>query len=104
MNVKAGDLAIIIAANHTPENIGTIVEVVRIAVPGELFANGNIRFTGSPNSAWVTKRDGGEPMPWRLASGNQFVAEEVVCEDRFLRPVSGLPIEEDVHTKDRVPA
>jgi hypothetical protein len=104
VNVKAGDLAIVICADVTPEIIGSIVEVVRIAVQGEYFSDVDMRFEsrgGRP--AWVVKRSNGL-LPWRTVAGALRWADMRPLEDSLLRPVSGLPIEEDTNTEERVPA
>jgi hypothetical protein len=104
MNVKAGDLAIVICADVTPEIIGSIVEVVRIAVQGEYFSDVDMRFESrSGRPAWVVKRSNGL-LPWRTVAGAFRWADMRPLEDSLLRPVSGLPVEEDTNIEERVPA
>ncbi|MBP0714838.1 hypothetical protein ABXK61_16150 [Burkholderia sola] len=74
MNCKPGDLAFVIAST-IPQNIGRIVEV--IAWSGEM-------------QMWECRsRD-----PMLLKSG-EFLTEHF-CEDSRLRPISGVPINDDV--------
>jgi hypothetical protein len=80
MNCKPGDLAILIHAN-LPENLGAIVEVIR---PCEIFGPGY----------WVCS----STTPRRGVIGNRVISAkaENSAHDSWLRPVSGLPIDDEV--------
>ncbi|MGG5541935.1 hypothetical protein P4G95_09040 [Burkholderia vietnamiensis] len=89
MNCKPGDLAIIVASIF-PEEIGVIVEVMRIGVPG-------VDFHPDANApAWIVKSD--RPLPRYFHETKKFYSwsNEKPIADARLRPVSGLPITDDV--------
>lgn len=96
MNVKPGDLAIVIYAPHTPELIGRIVRVDRQAVDGEQF--GGIRFGSWGFASWVCSAD--RPLPWRTTTifGLVHFPKRPIA-DFMLRPISGLPLEEETDTR-----
>lgn len=97
MNCKSGDLAIIVASSHSPENIGRIVEVVRPAVR-------NLEFhKDAPDThAWIVKAD--RPLVRHHYLTKERLPDSCVRPylDDCLRPVSGLPITDDI--KDEVTA
>jgi hypothetical protein len=89
MNVKAGDLAIVIRAHQVIEAIGMICEVRSFYGPFSFDSFG-------VQPAWIIKL----PRKVRAVSGN--MAEIVLCPDCCLRPVSGLPDTEDTDTKEPI--
>jgi hypothetical protein len=90
MNCKPGDLAIIVWS-HCPENIGRIVEVIRPAIRGIDFFAGE---TGNLIT-WVVKAD--RPLVRRGPHYEPIPpAYERSYLDDCLRPVTGLPITDDV--------
>lgn len=92
LNCKPGDLAIIVAATFS-EEIGVIVEVMRIGVPGVDF------HPDSRAPAWVVKSD--RPLPRYLYETKEIHSwsKEKAIADARLRPVTGLPITDDVTDK-----
>lgn len=83
MNVKKGDLAIIVGCHQTvKENIGRIVEVIEFA--GDRGESRN-------SDWWFVRMVGG---PGVCANGN--ISQEGYCRDISLRPVSGIPDEDEV--------
>lgn len=81
MNVKPGDLAIVIKSDHHPQLIGLIVEVVK--------------FLGEGRNRWgcVVKK----PVKIRdLFTGEVGGTFRLSIPDAHLLPVSGLPDDEDV--------
>ena len=81
MNCKPGDLAIIVRCGSVTENIGRIVEVLR--------AGGEMR--GHP--LWVV----GCPSPLIAVvpeTGQRVPRHSGLIPDAWLRPVSGLPVDE----------
>ncbi|KVO11741.1 hypothetical protein [Burkholderia ubonensis] len=80
MNCKPGDIAFIISS-RVSENIGRVVEVIEWDACCEM---------------WVIHCR--EPI--RLYSGG--MSTEAFCEDSRLRPISGVPVTDDV--KDEVHA
>jgi hypothetical protein len=101
MNCKPGDLAIVIGALHTPENIGRIVEVVRPTAHGDVFMSCNGRHaTLGANGVWPAWRvRSDKPLYWRLRNGSLMEVMEVPMSDQFLRPVSGIPLDEETFDK-----
>ncbi|HDR9497077.1 TPA: hypothetical protein QDC06_000264 [Burkholderia cepacia] len=95
MNCKPGDLAIIVNGRF-PEEIGRIVEVLRLAAPGIDF------HPDALSPAWIVKSD--RPLPIFLHKANEIHswANENPVADARLRPVTGLPITDDI--KDEVTA
>jgi hypothetical protein len=90
-NVKPGDLAIVTGAFFCTENIGRIVEVVRPAVPG---VDVGARCTHQGPS-WMVRSQ--TPLG-RVAGGYTRrikPSTEAPCADCYLRPISGLPLEEE---------
>jgi hypothetical protein len=90
VNVKAGDLAILIksAAN----NEGKVCKVIRF-VGNYIFKEGD-----SCNDTWIVEF----PRPVAAMDGSVYL--DGYISDAWLRPISGLPIEEDTNIEDRVPA
>lgn len=83
MNVKPGDLAIVIASSVQKQDwIGRIVSVVRLS---SVFKN-----------AWIVEWQG--PMPASCVGSIQAVY------DKDLRPVSGLPETETTDEQIKEPA
>lgn len=93
MNVKPGDLAIVIKA-HIPENVGKIVRVQKFMRNDELFGPlwqvecESIRNTVGRKTLKPMKR-GGRPL---------------YAPDDWMRPVSGLPLNDEVTDDIKEPA
>ncbi|WP_186084891.1 hypothetical protein [Burkholderia gladioli] len=91
MNCKPGDMAII-TRTRSGKGVGRIVEVVRLAVHGEIFVTRNGRRARANlegwGVCWVIRAE-------RLKWGKYAVAERPF-PDAYLRPVSGLPMTDDV--------
>lgn len=80
MNVKPGDLAYLIRA-EIPKNIGAVVEVLRLCTEYDCYAN---------DPAWWVR----SPAPMMHTNGSfQF---DGTAPDRNLRPISGVPVDEDI--------
>ncbi|WP_069267398.1 hypothetical protein [Paraburkholderia nodosa] len=97
MNCEAGQMAIIVGTKYTPENLGRIVDVVSRATYGEAFVmtNGVLILLGDPDTeVWRIRSD--VPLKWRATNGEIFEAYEIATGDRFLLPVTGLQLEDDV--------
>lgn len=100
MNCKPGDLAIIVTATD-PRNVGRIVECLKLA------ANGETRKSAAGECAVNT---GGEPVwlircPSKMFTSNvnrktgtvrKYLDHEGWINDSKLRPVTGLPIDDEV--------
>lgn len=82
MNCKPGDLAIIVSSRLAPENIGRIVEVVRRRSP-----DGSL-------PCWIVRSN--QPLVNRWEDGFVELVYERIYRDLCLRPVTGLPIANDV--------
>ena len=107
MNCKPGDLAIVVRAHHTPEMLGRIVMVVRLATPGERFKTdrGSMKIIIPPSAqVWVIKSD--RQMPWNSNQGTLHFATERVFNDDGLRPINpgDLVEDEDQISKLKEPA
>lgn len=104
MNCKPGQMAIIVGSLHTPENIGRIVDVVSVAYDYEAFPmiGGKTVLFAADGSEVVWRVRSDMPLKWRAGNGEVLEACEIATGDRFLRPVSGLPVEDDV--RDEVTA
>lgn len=89
MNVKPGDLAIIIKAPWTPEMIGMIVKVERLAAIDEFF---DTIKDGAP--VWIVSSPNGIPV--RYTNGEYRIDKQRPVSDSFLRPISGLSDNEEV--------
>ena len=95
MNCKPGDLAIIIGAVLTPEMIGCVVECVHLTVPGEVLkCNALALPLRLDGPAWLVRGTG--LIPNRSTSGRLEFLPERFVSDKYLRPVSGLPVTDDV--------
>lgn len=88
MNCKPGDLAIIIRA-HLSENVGAIVEVI---APCEYFGEGY----------WHCR----SCTPRRGVIGDRVVsaAKEHSILDAWMRPISGVPVDDEVKDDIKEPA
>lgn len=92
MNCKPGDMAIVIAAELTPEMIGRIVRVVRRVAYGEII--GSVRYTGD-GAAWLIESD--RPLPIRCTNGRIVHQLARSFGDRYIRPISGVPVHDEQH-------
>jgi len=87
MNCKPGDLAYIVGGLDNPSpNLGRIVEVLRLCGEDD----------DGPN--WVCKSR--EPLALMGPGDSTVYATEGICADAWLRPITGLPITDDI--KDEV--
>jgi hypothetical protein len=80
MNCKPGDLALVIRA-ELPENIGIVVEVVERC---ELFGEGY----------WLCRAR--TPRATLNGFGHVVVADSGSVPDSWLRPISGVPVAEEI--------
>ncbi|MCP1121587.1 hypothetical protein [Robbsia andropogonis] len=98
MNCKPGDLAIVFFSQRSPELIGAIVEIVRRAFNGDEFSSiegRRFRASGIPDGiSWRIKLS--SPLRVSAPDGTSHYFAEVSMLDTRLRPVSGLPIDEEV--------
>jgi hypothetical protein len=99
MNCKPGDLAII--TNSLPSGMlcGRIVRVVRQRTAGEVFTatDGN-QYRGTEQEfCWVIEAD--EPITW---CGRLFYQRPFA--DKWLRPITGLPVTDEVTDDIKEPA
>lgn len=85
MNVKQGDLAYIVPP--ATQNVGRIVEVMR--------------FRGIENgyAVWVVRAKGEPLAGLSRSTGQPGSAAEVGCFDIALRPISGVPLNDDIETE-----
>lgn len=84
LRCKPGDLAIIVSAVHSPEVIGELVIVERLAVAGEFHADSDTDFF----STWIVRSAvDGKPLPVRWANGHKEYWLKRPLGDRFLRPI-----------------
>lgn len=97
MNVKPGDLAIVINAPNTPELVGRIVKVERRYTSMEPMKGGHAAFVPDSVVAWVCSAPGGLPNR-NVRTWVAFTCPERAIADSILRPVSGLPDEQ--HTEE----
>lgn len=99
MNCKPGDLAIVVRS-VAPENIGRIVTVIRLVVPGEQFAEG--RRLVEVGNGWLVQCD--RPLVTTF-EGKQVGSHCTrVYRDDCLRPISGVPVEDEVTEDLKEPA
>ncbi|WP_027815204.1 hypothetical protein [Paraburkholderia bannensis] len=94
MNCKPGDLAFITRA-YCVENIGRIVEVLPQFEVVMDMPSWNTRIVGDAASPCVIEINGG--VIARLEHDTY-----AWCPDAWMRPISGVPVTDDVH--DEVPA
>ncbi|WP_321896008.1 hypothetical protein [Paraburkholderia heleia] len=90
-------MAIIVGSLQTPENIGRLVDIVARASYCEAFemTDGTLVVLDACEEAmWRIRSD--VPLKWRASDGELYEAFEVAASDRFLLPVTGLPVEDDV--------
>lgn len=84
---KPGDLAIIIDAFER-ENIGRIVEIIRQARDGEFWNAVGAQVT------WIIRS--ARPILCSNKGGKTSLVMERPFADEFLRPISGVPVEDEV--------
>jgi hypothetical protein len=91
MNCKPGDLAIIIASDF-PEEIGMVVEVLPDSLVDEEFG-----------FCWHIRAK--RPVAcWDPATGKDVFNSEFCVPDSDLRPVTGLPVHDEVTDDIKEPA
>jgi hypothetical protein len=89
MNCKPGDLAYVVRG--WAEDLGLIVEVIRSCPPSE--------WEDAAEPEWECK----SRSPVRAARGGRLVLScEFDVKDSWLRPISGVPVTDDI--EDEVPA
>lgn len=112
MNVKPGQLARVVSNGETmstPGILDRIVEVVRAAKPDDTYpsTDGAVRVHWDPSSVnlmdtWVIKS--ANPLPWKYAIDSDVLwFNERVMPDRNLRPLGGVPIDEEEHNDIKEP-
>lgn len=84
MNCKPKDLAIVIRADAVPELIGQVVEVIRASVIGCPYG-----------PVWVVRFQTPKFFPC-MFTGACIITTDADCPDAWLKPISGLPIDDDV--------
>ncbi|QUN28728.1 hypothetical protein KB879_01775 [Cupriavidus sp. KK10] len=84
MNCKPNDLAIVIRADAVPELIGQIVEVMHPSLPDSPYG-----------FVWMVRFQTPKLFPG-LFRGSVIVDTDANCPDAWLRPITGLPIHDDV--------
>ncbi|MEI1392190.1 hypothetical protein [Klebsiella pneumoniae] len=89
MNCKPGDLAIVVRVDHEGdlEDIGLIVEVL---------APTPIQFWDSPDSPEWECRTRSSRRTRIPSTGAIVLAPEFDVKDSWLRPISGVPVTDDV--------
>lgn len=102
-NCKVGDLAVIVRAIY-PENIGKIVEVVRIGVKGDrspaVGMPGGVVFRGdkwAPGTTWWIRSKG---SPLYAGDSRKIPVMERAMNDRCLRPIPKLDEPTNVTTNE----
>jgi hypothetical protein len=99
MNCKPGDLAYVIRAEATPEMVGIVVTVLRMAIDGEKV--GGRKFSVREPS-WVVEAN--SLIPSRGYDGIlRYLKQRVIC-DRNMRPISGVPVTDEVTEDLKEPA
>ncbi|WP_156545811.1 hypothetical protein [Cupriavidus sp. D384] len=84
MNCKPGDMAIVLRADGAPASIGRIVEVIEVAPD----------IDGQP--AWVVRFQG-VGVCKNKETGELTLDTDADCPDAWLRPISGVPVEDEQH-------
>ncbi len=84
MNVKAGDLALVIS-NPFIENIGAIIKVME-----------NVTEPGDPDALWLCAVEGRSLLGYHrgTVSDSAKHGNQICMPDKHLRPVKGLPMTE----------
>lgn len=104
MYCKQGDLAIVIKCKTTQSFVGMVVRVVRPSVSEEKFLSscGHIT-TLEKNSTFGWVVESGNDMPWINNYGVCRHFNQRPIADYCLRPVSGLPMDEEVPDQIKEP-
>lgn len=88
MNCKPGDLAYVARDEQFPENVGRIVEVIRPAV---------LDGTEAPGFWWeVRALSRPHAVSYHGEEGFAMYAMDFEMLDSDLRPISGVPVEDEV--------
>lgn len=90
MNCKSGDLAIVIGGAIL-ENLGKIVTVVKLSMPGDRVDDMTIY--GGSTPAWQVT---GNLWTCDLRGWHGHYTSNLHYGDEFLKPLPGLPITDDV--------
>lgn len=99
-NVKPGDLARVVSNGERislPELIDRIVVVVRPAVEGELVVStcgARAAIFLEHSIAWIVTSP--TPLHGRCSDGKVRLFKERAISDRYLRPIGGVPVTDDV--------
>jgi hypothetical protein len=99
MNCRPGDLAYVVRAEVTPEMIGIVVTVLRPAIHAEIVDGIHYQVT---EPSWVV--ESGSSIPARSNDGILRVVKRRVVMDRLLRPISGVPVNDEVTDDIKEPA
>jgi hypothetical protein len=99
MNCKPGDLAYVIRAETTPEMIGMVVTVLRMAIDGEEVCG---RRFAVMEPGWVVEAN--SLIPARGCDGILRHLKRRAVADRNLRPISGVPVNDEVTDDIKEPA
>ncbi|WP_143016619.1 hypothetical protein [Paraburkholderia phenazinium] len=104
MNVKPGDLAIIVGPCATPGLTGRVVEILRRAVPGEAYPSiaGDVVYLRIEAPCWFVRSS--TPLPMKTSLGRFLLFRERSIQDAILRPISGVPVDDEIIEDLREPA
>lgn len=109
MNVQRGDLARVVSngmPDMSPGIVDRIVEVVRLAYPGEKFraTTGEITtFYPGHGVCWVIRSK--TPLPgtvWHRGQPERLFFDERAIGDEYLRRLGGVPVEDDVRDEEPI--
>ncbi|KPF66098.1 hypothetical protein IP84_16935 [beta proteobacterium AAP99] len=96
MNCKPGDLAVVVRTIATPELLGRIVRVDRLAQPGDVSKDGRCFFASSPVLAWFVCADGAELPTRDIFTGELFWVSERPVRDDCLRSIRDSDGEDEI--------
>jgi hypothetical protein len=97
MNCKRGDLAVIVGADYSVENIGFLVEVVRPYVSFEILNHGHSSYGYAEPGDWVV-RALGSPFFILRSDGSHNAGVFHVVRDRYLLPIRPGDISDSTET------
>lgn len=93
LNCKPGDIAYLVRA-ELPENIGKVVEVVRL----------HDRETRHKGIVWQVNHAGKMNTVDACTGLPTTLKGTLVCPDSWLRPIGGVPVEDEVKDDIKEPA
>jgi hypothetical protein len=104
MNCKPGDLAIVVGPCVTPGLTGRVVEILRRAVPGEYYQSvcGKTVRLSIEVPCWFVRSS--TPLPMQTTLGWFLLFHERSIQDAILRPISGVPVNDEVTDDIKEPA